>query len=245
MLEHRCLAVQYRLNRDVGYNRLLSTAARQALTAVRYLATRRGPLAGAAFDVAGFLKTQPQCDRVDAQILSAPFTARPFKAGDELGVERQPGIQAIGYVLRPTSEGSVTITAADPAAPSDIDPNFFGTEYDRTVAVALFAKMRELFELDPIADLIDHETTPGTDVVDDDAVIDAALDKGYCGYHAVGTAGMGPRDDDVVDGRLRVRGVQNLRVVDCSVMPTMVSGNLNGPMMALAWRAADLIVEDR
>lgn len=245
MLEHRCLAVQYRLNRDVGYNRQLSTAARQALTGVRYLATRRGPLAGAAFDVAGFLKSRPQCDRVDAQILSAPFTTKPFIAGEEVGVERRPGIQAIGYVLRPTSEGSVTITSADPNAPSDINPNFFATDYDRSVGVALFAKMRELFEQDPIADLIDHETTPGTDVVDDDAVIDAALDKGYCGYHAVGTAGMGPRDDDVVDSRLRVRGVKNLRVVDCSVIPTMVSGNLNGPMMAIAWRAADLIQEDR
>jgi choline dehydrogenase-like flavoprotein len=245
MLEHRCLAVQYRLNRDVGYNRLLSTAARQALTGVKYLATKRGPLAGGAYDVVGFLKTRPQCDRPDAQILSAPFTAIPLKAGEELGVERQPGIQAIGYVLRPTSEGSVTITSADPSVPSDIDPNFFATDYDRSVAIALFTKMRELFEQDPIAELIDHETTPGADVIDDDAIIDAALDKGYCGYHAVGTAGMGPGDDDVVDGRLRVRGVQNLRVVDCSVMATMVSGNLNGPMMAMAWRAADMIVEDR
>ena len=245
MLEHRCLALQYRLNRNVGYNRQLSTAARQALTGMQYLATKRGPLAGGAYDVVGFLKTRPQCDRPDAQILSAPFTAIPLKAGDELGVERLPGIQSIGYVLRPTSEGSVTITSADPAAPSDIDPNFFATDHDRGVAVALFAKMRELFEQDPIADLIDHEITPGPDVVDDGEVIDAALDTGYCGYHAVGTAAMGPHDDDVVDGCLRVRGVQNLRVVDCSVMPTMVSGNLNAPMMAMAWRAADLITEDR
>ena len=245
MLEHRCLALQYRLNRDIGYNRQLSTAARQALTGMQYLATKRGPLAGGAYDVVGFLKTRPQSDRPDAQILSAPFTAMPLKAGKELGVERLPGIQAIGYVLRPTSEGSVTITSADPAAPPEIDPNFFASDYDRNVAVALFAKMRELFEQDPIADLIDHEITPGADVVDDDDVIDAALDKGYCGYHAVGTAGMGPRDDDVVDSRLRVRGIQKLRVVDCSVMPTMISGNLNGPMMAMAWRAADLITEDR
>jgi choline dehydrogenase-like flavoprotein len=169
----------------------------------------------------------------------------PLKAGEELAVERRPGIQAIGYVLRPNSEGSVTITSADPSVPSDIDPNFFATDYDRSVAIALFAKMRELFEQDPIAELIDYEITPGADVVDDDAIIDAALDKGYCGYHAVGTAGMGPGDHDVVDGRLRVRGVQNLRVVDCSVMPTMVSGNLNGPIMAMAWRAAEMIVEDR
>lgn len=245
MLEHRCLALQYRLNRNLGYNRYLSTPTRQAVTGIRYLATKKGPLAGSAFDVVGFLKTRPDRDRPDAQLFAAPFTAAPFKAGKELGLERQPGISAIGYVLRPTSEGSVTITSADPAAPTDIDPNFFDTAYDRDVTVNLFAKMRALFEQDPIADLIDHEITPGLDVVEDDAIIDAALDKGYCGYHAVGTAAMGPRDDDVVDSRLRVRGIDNLRVVDCSVMPTMVSGNLNGPMMAMAWRAADLIVEDR
>jgi choline dehydrogenase-like flavoprotein len=245
MLEHRCIALQLRLNRDLGYNRQLSTTGRQALTGLQYMATRKGPLAGGAYDVIGFLKTRPDRDRPDAQILAAPFTAAPFKAGKELGVEREPGIQAIGYVLRPTSEGSVTITSADPTAPSDIDPNFFATDYDRDVTVALFSKMRELFEQDPIAALIDHETTPGPGVVSDDAIIEAALDTGYCGYHAVGTAAMGPRDEDVVDSRLRVRGVRALRVVDCSVMPTMVSGNLNGPMMAMAWRASNLLTEDR
>ncbi|KRD05747.1 GMC oxidoreductase [Mycobacterium sp. Root265] len=245
MLEHRCLAIQFRLNRDIGYNRQLSTGTGQALTGLKYLATKKGPLAGGAYDVVGFLKTDPGTERPDAQILAAPFTAAPLQAGKELGLERAPGVSAIGYVLRPTSEGSVTITSSDPAAPSDIDPNFFDTDYDRRVGVALFAKMRQLFEQDPIAALVDHETNPGADVIDDDAIIDAALDKGYCGYHAVGTVAMGPDDSDPVDSRLRVRGVQGLRVIDCSVMPTMVSGNLNGPMMAMAWRAADLIIEDR
>jgi len=69
----------------------------------------------------------------------------------------------------------------------------------------------------------------------------SALDGGYCGYHAVGSCAMGPGDDDVVDSELKVRGVDGLRVVDCSVMPTMVAGNLNGPIMAMAWRAADFI----
>jgi choline dehydrogenase-like flavoprotein len=102
--------------------------------------------------------------------------------------------------------------------------------------------MRQLFREAPIDDYLVAETTPGIEVADDDAIIDAALDKGYCGYHAVGTCAMGPNDDDVVDSSLHVRGVHNLRVMDCSVMPTMVSGNLNGPVMAMAWRAADLIL---
>jgi choline dehydrogenase-like flavoprotein len=172
----------------------------------------------------------------------APFSAAPYAAGKELGLERQPGIQAIGYILRPDSEGYVTITSAEPNAPLDIEPNFFATKHDRATGVALFKIMRQLFREAPIADYLVAETTPGIEVADDDAIIDAALDKGYCGYHAVGTCAMGPNDDDVVDSSLHVRGVHNLRVMDCSVMPTMVSGNLNGPVMAMAWRAAELVL---
>jgi choline dehydrogenase len=107
--------------------------------------------------------------------------------------------------------------------------------------LAIFAKMRELFASDPIARHIDHETLPGASTQDDAAIIDMALEHGYCGYHAIGTCAMGPDDDDVVDAQLRVRGVERLRVMDCSVLPAMVSGNLNGPMMAMAWCAADVI----
>ncbi|MDV3127408.1 GMC family oxidoreductase N-terminal domain-containing protein [Mycobacterium sp. 21AC1] len=244
MREHRCFAIQFRLNRPLGYNHQLSTPLRQAVTTAKYLATRRGPLAGAAFDIAAFFKTSPELTRPDAQILMAPFSLAPVQPGKAPSVEREPGIQAIGYVLRPDSEGSVTITSADPDAPPDIDPRFFTTAHDREKGVALFRTMRRLFSEFPIADYLLAETRPGSAIVTDEAVLAAALDEGYCGYHAVGTCAMGPADDDVVDSVLRVRGVRNLRVVDCSVMPTIVSGNLNGPAMAMAWRAADLILTD-
>jgi choline dehydrogenase len=242
MREHRCFAIQFRLNQNIGYNRFLSRPAQQALTGLKYLATHKGPLSTPAYDVIGFFKTSPDQPRPDAQILMAPFSAAAYEPGKELGLEREPGIQAIGYILRPDSEGSVTITSSNPSAPLDIDPNFFATQHDRATGVALFKAMRELFSQSPLADYLVAETTPGPDVTSDDAMIDAALDKGYCGYHAVGTCAMGPADDDVVDPTLRVRGVDNLRVMDCSVMPVMVSGNLNGPAMAMAWRAADLIL---
>lgn len=244
MREHRCFALQFRLNRDVGYNRQLSTPLRQALTAATYLATKRGPLAGAAYDIIGFFKTSPELERPDAQILIAPFSLAPYQQGKAAEVEREPGIQANGYILRPDSEGSVAIASSNPEAPLDIDPGYLTTPHDRGKGAALFRTMRRLFNESPIADYLVAETRPGVDVVTDRAIIDAALDEGYCGYHAVGTCAMGPADDDVVDPSLRVRGVHNLRVVDCSVMPTMVSGNLNGPAMAMAWRAADLILAD-
>jgi choline dehydrogenase len=244
MREHRCFAIQFRLNRPVGYNRQLSTPLRQAVTAAKYLATKRGPLAGPSYDVIGFFKTSPELERPDAQILMAPFSLEPYEQGKAAAVEREPGIQAIGYILRPDSEGSVTITSSDPKAPLDIDPRFLTTPHDRRKGVALFRIMRRLFSESPIADYLVAETRPGIEVVTEQAIIDAALDEGYCGYHAVGTCAMGPANDDVVDPSLRVRGVHNLRVIDCSVMPAMVSGNLNGPAMAMAWRAADLILTD-
>jgi choline dehydrogenase len=97
----------------------------------------------------------------------------------------------------------------------------------------------------PIADRIDHELFPGPQVASDDAWADSSLDGGYTGYHAVGNCAMGPADDDVLDSRMRVRGVDGLRVVDCSALPIMLTGNLNGPVMAIAARAATFILEER
>ncbi|WP_412517387.1 GMC family oxidoreductase N-terminal domain-containing protein [Actinomadura madurae] len=240
--EHRVLLLQFRLAGDLGYNRLLSTEPGQEAAASRYEATRRGPLAGPGFEIVGFLKTRPELDRPDAQIQIAPFSLLPPEPGERpLQMEREPGMACIGYVLRPDSEGSIRITSADPDAPLEIDANYLATEHDRTGTVDVFRAIRRLFATEPLASRIEHETVPGPGVQGDDEIIAAGLEQGTCGYHAIGTCAMGPDDDDVVDPRLRVRGVTGLRVVDASVLPTMVAGNLNGPVSALAWRAADLI----
>ena len=241
MREHRCFRLQARLRENLGYNKKLATPLGQALSGISYLLTRKGPLARPAYDVMGFMKTDPDLDRVNAQVLLAPLSVAPSAPGENPGLEREPGIQCIGYILRPDSEGSVNITGSDPDAPLEIVPNYYGTPGDRAVGIALFARMRAMFASDPLARYVDHETVPGTSVQDDQAVIDTALENGYCGYHAVGTCAMGPDESDVVDPSLRVRGVDGLRVMDCSILPTMVSGNLNGPMMAMAGVAADLI----
>jgi choline dehydrogenase-like flavoprotein len=241
MREHRVFKMQFRLKDDLGYNRLLSTVPRQALAGLRYALNRRGPLAAPAFDLMAFLKTRPELDRPDAQLLLAPFSAGPQVPGRQLALEREPGAMCLGTILRPDSEGTVRITSDDPEQPPEITPNYFATEHDRRVGVDLFARMRELFSTAPLSGRVKAEILPGPGVREERAVLDAALDHGYCGYHAMGTCAMGPDEDDVVDSRLRVRGVEDLRVVDSSVLPVMVSGNLNGPTMALAWRAADLI----
>jgi choline dehydrogenase len=245
MREHRCLAIKFRLNANLGYNRQLSSSAAQARTAARYLATRKGPLATPVFDLLAFIKTTPEAERVDGQVLLGPFTIPTYNAGEPMAIEKEPGISCLGSVLRPTSQGTVEITSADPNANLQIEPNYFTTDHDRKTGANVMRRMREIFEQSPIAERISHEMFPGDRAQSDDEIIDSALDGGFCGYHAVGSCAMGPDDDDVVDSALKVRGVDSLRVVDCSVMPTMVAGNLNGPVMAMAWRAADFILQDR
>ena len=245
MREHHCFALQYRLRTNEGYNRQLSRPLAQLWSGAKYLVTHRGALAAPSYDIVGFLKTRPELDRVDGQILMGPWTTEPAVPGKEIGLERDPGLQCIGYVLRPESEGSVRITSSDPAAPLDIDGNYFATDHDRETGLAIFRAMRAVLTDDAIARHLDRETRPGPDVQADDDIIDENLVHGYCGYHAIGTCAMGADDASVTDAQLRVRGVENLRIVDCSVLPQMVAGNLNGPMMAMASRAAELILAAR
>jgi choline dehydrogenase-like flavoprotein len=245
MREHHCFLLQFRLRENVGYNRKLSSPIAQAVSGIQYLTTHGGALAAPSYDVVGFMKTRPELDRVDAQILMAPWTTEPQVPGKEVGLERRPGMQCIGYVLRPDSEGTVHITASDPDAPLDIDPNFYATEHDRQTGIRIFDRMRSIFRNSPIAERIASETVPGPSVQDDEAVIQENLERGFCGYHAIGTCAMGTDDAAVVDPQLRVRGVDNLRIMDCSVLPVMVAGNLNGPIMAMASRAAEVILADR
>jgi choline dehydrogenase len=245
MLEHRCFALQYRLTKNVGYNKQLATFPRQAWAAMRYLTTHRGPMTSPAYDVVAFARSRPEVDRPDVELLMSPFS---LVDGDvkRAEVEREPGLACIGFVLRPESEGSIAIRSADPDKGATIVPNYFHAPYDREVGAGVFRAIRDLFSAEPIASSIDHEVAPGPSIAsdDDDAIIDSALTGGYCGYHSTATVAMGVEEGAALDPDLRVRGVDGLRVADTSVFPTMVSGNCNAPMMALGWLAADVILED-
>jgi choline dehydrogenase-like flavoprotein len=180
--EHRCFALRLRLNEQLGYNRTLSSSRGRASAAVRYLATRKGMLATPTFEVLAFLKTDAEAERVDGQLLLGPFTIPAYQEGEPISIEREPGLSCLGFALRPTSEGSVTITSADPDAPLRIEPNYLTSDYDRTTTANLIRRTRELFAQSPIADRIDHEMFPGQDAQTDDELVDSALDGGYTGY---------------------------------------------------------------
>ncbi|MDN6637222.1 MAG: GMC oxidoreductase, partial [Yaniella sp.] len=133
---------------------------------------------------------------------------------------------------------------ANPDTPPVVDAHYLESELDRKVTSTILDRGREVFAQSALADLISEEEYPGPAVSTEEQVLDYALNNGATIYHAVGAAAMGPNDDDVVDSRLRVRGVSGLRVADASVLPTQVSGNTAAPVMAVGWRASDFILDD-
>ena len=236
MREHKVVTLNLRLKRAYSHNAELQ-GARLYWNAARYLLTRTGPLAS-TYDITAFVRSDPALDRPDAQLTFWSITLDP--EAQTLQPEKQPGLFVMAYPLRTLSEGSVTAQSLDPAAPPRISTNFLADDYDRKVIVGVFRYLRRFVDQAPLRAFIDHETRPGSEIETDEQILEAARRDDTC-MHAVGTCRMGVDAAAVVDPLLRVRGVSGLRVVDCSVMPTQVSGNTNGPVMALAWRAAELI----
>jgi choline dehydrogenase-like flavoprotein len=250
MKEHRAIGIQARLRRNIGYNRQISTPLKRLATGARYLVERNGVIAVGAYDLAAYFKSRPDKDRPDSQAFLAPLSVTSGNGDGNvqhgiLAPEKEPGIKMLAYPLRPTSEGSVHVSGKLPENPPVIVANYQATEYDRAITVDILGKLRELITRGPLVELVDHETEPGPSVQTPEEIIKESIEHGSPGYHALGTCAMGPCDEDVVDSSLRVRGVDGLRVVDASVFPTMVSGNCNGPVIAAAWKAAELILADR
>lgn len=238
--EHKTISTQMRLRQDYSHNRELG-GWRLAVNAARYALFRSGVLAS-TYDINAFIKTRSGLAQPDAQLTFWSLSMN--KNSDALELEKHPGILAMGYPLRTESEGRISLRTSSPADPPLIHTNFLVSEHDCSVTVGLFRYMRKLFGHPLVKDYIADETTPGPSVKTDEEVLEAARRDQTC-QHAIGTCRMGTDRMAVLDERLRVRGVEGLRVMDLSAMPTQVSGNTNGPVMAMAWRAAELILADR
>lgn len=242
MLEHRLLMMEYELNEPISNNPDFR-GAQAIFNGVRYILTRTGPLADGSYEVGAFVRTTPDLDRPDAEILMAPYSLGINSQG-KVGVGAGHGMHLFGYPLRSRSAGSVMIRSADPAVPPAIRAGYLTDPYDQQVTVAMFRFIRKLMSQPAIAPLITRESKPGPELEKDEDIITAFRTRGQAGYHACGTVAMGGPDAPL-DEKLRVRGVGNLRVVDGSIMPTMVSANTNGPIMAIGWREAKLILRER
>jgi choline dehydrogenase len=209
-----------------------------------YLTRRRGPMTMAPSQLGAFTKSDPTQDRANIQYHVQPLSLDKF--GEPL--HPFPAFTASVANLRPTSRGALTLKSADPAQPPAIKPNYLSTPEDRRVAADSIRITRKIVAQPALQKYSPVEYLPGASVRDDDeaALEKAAGDIGTTIFHPVGTARMG-RDDDaraVVDARLRVIGLENLRVADASVMPSITSGNTNSPTMMIAEKGAAMILED-
>lgn len=212
---------------------------RLAREGLGWVLARRGMLASNMVEAGGFVRSSPAEPRPDIQFHIIP--GRKSHRGRM--VEWGHGVSLHTCVLRPDSRGSVTRTATD--GPPVIDLGLLTAESDMQRLLRGIRLARSILRQPPMADLGLTEIIPGEGVQDDAGLRAFVRANARTVYHPVGTCAMGVGTEAVVDPRLRVRGVAGLRVVDCSIMPTIVSGNTNAPAIMIAEKAADLISEDR
>jgi len=208
-----------------------------------YLLRRRGPMTMAPSQLGAFTRSDRTQDRANIQYHVQPLSLDKF--GEPL--HPFPAFTASVTNVRPTSRGALTLKSADPAAAPAIRPNYLATPEDRQVAADAIRVTRRIVAQPALARYSPEEYLPGAQVGDDETTLEhAAGDIGTTIFHPVGTARMG-RDDDmraVVDARLRVIGLDGLRVADASVMPSITSGNTNSPTMMIAEKCAAMMKED-
>ena len=247
MREHLGFSMPHRLKSTAGLNRRLRGIGLVG-SALQYVLTRTGPLATGPFEVGAFVRSAPGANRPDTQIYLGAFSYE--RQGDNFPVQlatpdTQPGMTIYGQLLNLTSEGTVRLRSSDPDDPPVINPNWLSTDYDRAAVIAMVKYMRRYVRQPALEPYVGEEFVPGEKCQSDEEILTAVRRLSTSGLHGVATCRMGRDESAVVDNRLRVNGVENLRVVDCSIMPSLVSGNTNGPAMAVGWRASDLIIEER
>jgi len=207
----------------------------------RYALTRRGVLTTSAGIVNGNVRSRPGLETPDIQYTIAHAS---FKDPVKRTLDREPGLTIGPTPLRPASRGTIHIKSSDPFAAPAIRPNFLSQESDRQCLVKGMKIARKITSAPSLARYIAEEVDPGGDATSDDELLDFARRKGGTIHHPVGTAKMGTDAMAVVDDRLRVHGIDGLRVIDASVMPLIVSGNTNAPVIMIAEKAADMIKQD-
>lgn len=257
LIEHRYLSIQHRSRAPSQNEKLRGTAMLGSL--LTYLLVGKGPMTRGAYEGGGFIKTDPSLAHPDVQIgvglfsmaeMGMSLDGAPEPAPGEtpkppkMQVDSAPGVSVGGYFTQPKSRGEIRIQSADPDAAPVIDANYFSHPDDRKHSIAMVRWIRRLMQTDAVRPLIVEELVPGPACETDDEIIEAFLTLGTTAFHVAGTCRMGSDEASVVDPRLRVRGVSGLRVMDTSVMPTLVSGNTNAATQAMALHAAALILED-
>ncbi len=233
--DHPAASISVRTANTESYGLSWRTVPRSVGVAAQYLLLHSGPLASNVFEANGFMRSRPQADRPDLQIIFMPA----HRNADGHWLPRGHGYGIIFVNVRPASRGSVTPVSKDPHDKPAIDFNFLAAPGDMDVLVRGFEVARSILSAPSFAPLASREFSPGLKVQARAEIETHIRNSLVTVHHACGTCRMG----DVVDNSLRVKGVDALRVVDASVIPTVIAGNSNIPVNALAERAADLLLE--
>jgi choline dehydrogenase len=216
----------------------------QLLAGVQYVLTRKGPLSVPVNQVGGFVRSEGAVNPPDMQVYCNPASYNPPVNGRP-SLDKEAGFILSVQPCRPTSRGSISIASADPTEAPLIQPNSLSTHHDREEAIAACKLLRQIAETPTITRLTQTRRTPDVVGMDDDEMLENFRNRAATNFHPTCTCKMGhDAADSVLDNRLRVHGVQGVRVVDASAFPNVTSGNTNAPTMMLAMRAADLILED-
>jgi choline dehydrogenase len=238
--DHLQVRMVMRCSQSITLNDIVNSPVRRILAGARYAAFRRGPLTIAAGTSGAFFKTSPRLATPDIQIHFLPFSTD--KMGEKL--HSFSGFSASVCQLRPESRGSLRIKSADPAVPPEIRINYLATEVDRTANVEGLKILRKILQAPALSSYVTEEVDPGAKVSTDEELLNYCRQRGSTIYHPTSTCRMGSDPLAVVDQRLRVRGIEGLRVVDGSIMPDLVSGNTNAAIIMIAEKASDMILAE-
>jgi choline dehydrogenase len=241
MQDHLQARLVYKCN-EPTLNDEVSSLYGQARIGLKYLMFRSGPMTMAASLATGFLKTREDLETPDIQFHVQPLSAEnPGKGADKFSAFTMSVCQ-----LRPESRGEIRLASAKPRVYPKIIPNYLSTQTDCETVVAGVNIARTIAKHAPLASKISEEyrPNPDLDINDYEATLDWARGNTASIYHPTGTCKMGSGAGAVVDARLRVHGIEGLRVADCSIMPEIVSGNTNAPAIMIGEKASDLILED-
>jgi choline dehydrogenase len=244
--DHLCYDHVYRAKRP-SLNDELYPWHGKLRAALRYILTRGGPLSLSVNQGGGFFRTRPDLTRPDMQLYFSPLTyertppgIRPLMHPDPF-----PGFTTSASPCRPTSRGVLEIRSNDPAAPPRIQPNYLTTGQDVAALLAGGKFLRRLATTPALGDLIEAELKPGPAAQSDEDLIADIRARSYSVFHPCGSCGMGPDPARaVVDPRLKVHGLEGLRVVDAAIFPAIPSGNINAPAIMVGEKGADLVLED-
>lgn len=237
--EHVDACVLVKSKKKDGFTASLGGLLRMTPDTLKYVLKKEGKLSNSITEAGGFIKSRDDLDRPDIQLHMLPLLFDD--SGRDLKLMAQHGYSCHVCVLRPKSSGTVKLISADPVMAPDIDFNFFAHEEDKKVLVDGIRQLRKILAAPAFDGYRAEELNPGIEAESDEAIFDKIKQHIGLVYHPVGTCKMGHDAMAVVDTELKVHGVKGLRVVDASVMPTLISGNTNAPTIAIAEKAAELI----